>query len=165
MPGSHGKRLEDMLTTIKQRVQAAAPAAAADAAKVEEDPDPCASRPSALWMAGLHVFGADWTRSFAYAHLGFKEYDPGNTWFVLEFNEPEKWRLKVWGRNLWEYFNYITQHKLEWVRVADRDFAGDGVPIILGFSLEPVKEAVSFPPGLIALLSAAAGGGAARGGA
>ena len=72
--------------------------------------------------------------------MGFLEYDPGNTWFIIEFNEPEKWRLTVRGRNLWAIYNYIAQHRLEWIREADRDFAGDGDAIITAIVIEAVKE-------------------------
>jgi hypothetical protein len=108
---------------------------------------------TAKWVPGLHVFrrrGS--TRSFEFLHLGYKEYDAGNTWFILEFNEPEKWRVTVQGRNLWQIYNYIAQHRLEWIREADRDFAGDNEAIITATEIEAVKE------------EAGPGGGEGRGG-
>jgi hypothetical protein len=107
-----------------------------------EDLGPCAARPTGKWLAGVHVFRRQGsTRSFEFAHVGYKEYHPGNTWFVIEFNEPEKWRLTVRGRNLWKIYNYIAQHRLEWIREADRDFASDGEAIITAIVIEAVKEA------------------------
>jgi hypothetical protein len=106
-----------------------------------EDLGPCAARPSAKELPGLHVIRRRAsTRSFQFAHLGYQEYDPSNTWFVVEFNEPEKWRLTVRGRNLWAIYNYIAQHRLEWVKEADRDFARDGEMIIMSIDIEEVKE-------------------------
>jgi len=107
----------------------------------DEDLGLCAARPSVKWVAGLHVMlrqGA--VRSFQFSHLGHQEYDAANTRFVLEFNQPEKWRVTVRGRNLWTIYDYITQHRLAWIREADRDFAGDKEAIITAIAIEAVKE-------------------------
>jgi hypothetical protein len=61
-------------------------------------------------------------------------------WFIIEFNEPEKWRVTVCGRNLEKYYDYITQHRLPWIREAERDFAGDGEPIITSIEIVPIEE-------------------------
>jgi hypothetical protein len=139
MPGSQGRAYEDMLTSVAAGSRAKPAAEEGDG----EDLGPCAARPAAKLLPGLHLFrrrGS--TRSFQFAHLGYQEYDPSNTWFVIEFNEPEKWRVTVRGRNLWAIYNYIAQHRLEWIREADRDFAGDGERIITAIEIEAVKEAV-----------------------
>jgi len=126
-----------MLSGRTQSVRAKPTAEEAEA----EDLGPCAARATAKLIPCLHVFrlrGS--TRSFDFVHLGFKEYDPGNTWFILEFNEPEKFRVTVRGRNLWRIYNYIVQHRLEWIREADRDFAGDQEAIITAIEIESVEE-------------------------
>jgi hypothetical protein len=138
MPGSQGSGYEDMLTAAIAGARAGRQAGEEEAG---EELGPCAARPTARWLPGVHVFrrrGS--TRSFQFAHLGYQEYDPGNTWFVIEFNEPEKWRLTVRGRNLWAIYNYLAQHRLEWIREADRDFAGDNEAIITAIDIVAVKE-------------------------
>lgn len=47
------------------------------------------------WWPGFHVKNAilipgtdKTTRSFDDSHMGFREYDPGNEWFIIEVNEP-----------------------------------------------------------------------------
>jgi hypothetical protein len=137
MLSSHDRSYKEMLT--------AATAVAGAKQSVEEDAGedlgPCAARASSKELPGLHVFRRRAsTRSFQFAHMGYQEFDPGNTWFIIEFNEPEKWRLTVRGRNLWAIYNYIAQHRLAWIREADRDFAGDGETIVTAIEIVAVKE-------------------------
>jgi len=137
MQSSHDRSYKEMLTAAT----AGSRSNQAEEDDAGEDLGPCAARPASKWMPGLHIFrrrGS--TRSFQFAHVGYQEYDPGNTWFIIEFNEPEKWRLTVRGRNLWAIYHYIAQHRLEWIREADRDFAGDGEKIITAIDIVPVKE-------------------------
>ncbi len=137
MQGSQGKAYQEMLTAA-----AGIRASQAGEEEAREDLGPCAARPASKEIPGLHVFRRKGsTRSFQFAHLGYQEYDPGNTWFIIEFNEPEKWKLTVRGRNLWAIYNYIAQHRLEWIREADRDFAGDREAIITGIAIDAGKEA------------------------
>ena len=107
----------------------------------EEDLGPCASRKMPKGWVGLYVFnGTEDTRGFQYSHMGFESFAADGTSFVIEWNEPEKWRLLVRGRNLWKIFLGVHHHKIEWIRKADRDFARDGEPIILGITIERVEE-------------------------
>src|ERR1700693_773507 len=96
MPGSQGRAYEEMLSAATAGVRSRRAGEEEEA----EDLGACAARPASKEIPGLHVFrrrGS--TRSFQFAHMGYQEYAPGNTWFIIEFNEPEKWRLTVRGRN------------------------------------------------------------------
>ncbi len=105
----------------------------------EEDLGACASRPVVKYVPAFHVKNAkEPTRSFEYAHVGLKQYEPGK--FVLEFNEPEKWRLTVEGTNLWKVYNYLVLHRLEWIEAADRPFGDGKQPVISKITIEAVEE-------------------------
>jgi len=107
----------------------------------EEDLGPCASRPAPTAWTGLYVMnGKEDTRAFQYVHLGFASYSADGTSFVVEFNVPEKWRLTVKGRKLWQVFVNIHHHKLEWIKKADRDFEDGPYPVITGIKIELVAE-------------------------
>ena len=137
MQSSHDRSYKEMLTAAT----AGARTKQAEEDDAGEDLGPCAARAAVKELPGLHVFRCrETTRSFQFAHMGYKEYDRGNSWFIIEFNEPEKWRLTVRGRNLWAIYNYIAQHRLEWIREADRDFAGNKETIITSIDIVPVKE-------------------------
>jgi hypothetical protein len=137
MPNSHDNRAyQEMLRT------AAGARAANDG---EADPEavdlgPCAGRPD-RWLAGIHIKSRQGAaRSFQYGHLGHQEYHASNTGFILEFHQPEKWRVTVRGRNLWTIYDNIVQHRLPWIREADQDFAADKEAIITAIAIEPVEE-------------------------
>ena len=109
--------------------------------QVAEDLGGCASRPEPKGWPSLYVLnGKEDTRAFQYVHLGFAKYSSNGTSFVVEFNEPENWRMTVKGRNLWKVFVNIHQHALEWIKKADRDFAADNSPVITDIRIEPVAE-------------------------
>ena len=101
----------------------------------------CASRPEPKGWPGLLVLGGkEDTRAFQYVHLGFASYSADGRSFVIEFNEPEKWRLTVQGRSLWRIFVNIHQHALEWIKKADRDFEEGDTPVITDIKTELVTE-------------------------
>ena len=79
-------------------------------------------------------------RAFQYVHLGFANYSADGRSFVVEFNEPEKWRMTVKGSNLWTVFTNIQQHALEWIKKADRDFGDGDAPVITDIKIERVSE-------------------------
>jgi hypothetical protein len=116
----------------------------------EENLGPCASRATPKWWPGFHVKnaklipeGTPTTRSFDYSHMGYREYDPGNTFFVIEINEPEKWRIRVEGRALWKIYNYLHLHRLEWIEPAVGRSAmavPDGVPVIERITIQRIEE-------------------------
>lgn len=124
--------------------------------KVKEDAEPevelgpCASRPTTKWWPGFHLKNANvlgenrrTTRSVDYSHMGYREFDPSGTFFLVEFNEPEKWRIRVDGRALWVIYNYLHQHRLEWIEAAVGN-AGkavpDGVPFIEQISIQRIED-------------------------
>lgn len=104
----------------------------------DEDLGACASRPVVKYVPAFHVKMRDSVRSFDYGHVGLKKYEP--TCFVLEFHEPDHWRLTVEGRNLWSVFNYLVLHRLEWIQPVDRDFEDGKKPVITKIVIEQVKE-------------------------
>ena len=109
-----------------------------------EDLGACASRPAPRgWPAILVLGGREDTRAFQYVHLGFANYSADGRSFVVEFNEPEKWRMTVKGSNLWKVFVHIQQHALEWIKKADRDFADGNTPVITDIRIELVTEGVA----------------------
>ena len=103
-----------------------------------EDLGKCASRPVTKYVPAFHVKMRGSVRSFDYGHMGLKKCEPDG--FVIEFHEPEHWRLTVTGRNLWPIYNYLCLHRLEWIESADYDFAGDKELIINSIAIEPVLE-------------------------
>jgi hypothetical protein len=108
---------------------------------VSEDLGDCSARPVPRGCVGLLVMnGKEDTRAFQYQHLGYERFSADGTSFVIEFNIPEKWRMTVTGRSLWRIFLNLHNHKIEWIRKADRDFADDVQPIITGIVIELIKE-------------------------
>jgi hypothetical protein len=116
----------------------------------DDDLGPCASRATPKWWPGFHVKNATLlpgtaktTRSFDYSHMGYREYDPSNTFFVIEINEPEKWRIRVEGRALWKLYNYLHQHRLEWIEAAVGRSAmavPDGSPVIERITIQRIED-------------------------
>lgn len=53
---------------------------------------------------------------------GFGLTDTGQE-FSVKIAGSKLWKLTVRGRNLWEIYDYLSLHRLPWLRVADRDFA------------------------------------------
>src|SRR4051812_31240751 len=101
-------RLDQLMHGIKPKAKAEL-GPTPEAAEEEDDIGPCGSRVTTKWWPGFHVRRAKLipentltTRSFDYSHMGYREYDPDNQWFIIEVNEPEKWRIRVEGRALWK---------------------------------------------------------------
>ena len=106
-----------------------------------EDLGSCASRPMPNTCTGLYVLnGKEDTRAFQYVHIGYASYSSAGTSFVVEFNEPEKWRLTVKGRKLWTVFVNIHRHALEWIKKTDRDFDDGDNPVITDIKVDLVAE-------------------------
>jgi hypothetical protein len=89
--------------------------------------------------------GAQAYRYFQYVHLdsdtslGFT--DQGQV-ITLRFAGSKTVEVTIYGRNLLRICDGIHQHRIPWVRMADRDFRGGGepgnAPIITGISVEEV---------------------------
>jgi hypothetical protein len=107
----------------------------------EDDPGPCASRAKDKWITALTIKHAKkaW-ESFQYQGIGTRSTFTPEKFEVVFVGHEEKWRMTVTGRNLWVVYNLIVQHRLEWLRAADRDFAEDGQPIVLAIEVVEVKE-------------------------
>jgi hypothetical protein len=102
-----------------------------------EDLGECCARPASKWLAGLHVHnGGEPTRSFQFTQIDFEEFTP--TRFTFIFVGMAHWKLEVHGRNLWQAFNYIHQHRLEWIKKADRDFGESDKPVITSIAITDV---------------------------
>jgi hypothetical protein len=126
-----GNRLDEILQTSTPKTEMAQ----------AEDLGACASQPIPKGWTGLYVLnGKEDTRAFQYVHLGYANHSADGTSFVVEFNEPEKWRLTVKGRKLWKVFVNIHQHALEWIKKVDRDFEDGTSPVITDIKVELVAE-------------------------
>jgi hypothetical protein len=71
---------------------------------------------------------------------GFGLTDVGQE-FSIKVAGSKLWKVTVRGRNLWEIYDYLTLHRMPWIRVADRDFAdaddpAGQKPIILSVSVD-----------------------------
>jgi hypothetical protein len=91
--------------------------------------------------------------SLQYVHLGLGEFgfDENGQWFSYVFSDIQAKLLKVHGRNILKYFDYISLRRLPWIRLADRDFRpGDGVaddePIFTKIAVENWKPPKGQPP-------------------
>jgi hypothetical protein len=83
-------------------------------------PKPCYS---------LHVIRPNGeVQTFQYFQLdGMSEYKAGE--IRLRFIGAKVWDVLIEGRKLWELYDYIHQHRMPWLRIAARDFDGDGTSI------------------------------------
>jgi len=65
--------------------------------------------------------------------------------FSIKVAGSKQWKLTVRGRNLWEIYDYLTLHRMPWIRVADRDFAdaddaAGQKPIILSIEIRELSS-------------------------
>jgi hypothetical protein len=112
-----------------------------------EDLGTCASTPRTKWLPAFHVKrGPEGTRSFDYSHMALKLYDDSGTRFTIEFYEPEGWRMVVHGRNLWIIYNYLVQHRLEYIAEIDRDFEDGDKPVITRIDIDSLKDGAEARP-------------------
>lgn len=89
-------------------------------------------RPSHKPLFSVHFISANGSvQSFQYMHLDSRSsFSP--TRLVLRFVGSKTTDVVVEGRNLWQLYDYLHQHRMPWVRVAARDFAQDGEIIVTG---------------------------------
>lgn len=99
---------------------------------VEDDPGPCAARAKDRWVTALTVMHAakGW-ESFQYDGIGTRSTFTPDKFEVVFIGHTQRWRMTVTGRNLWTIYNLIVQRRLEWIKAADRDFAGNKETIVL----------------------------------
>ena len=94
------------------------------------------ARPSAKAVFALHVIFPNGTvQSFQYHHLDSAARYLNES-IELRFLGAKILQLALRGRNLWKLYDYIHQHRIAWLRVADRDLAQDGETIITGIAVE-----------------------------
>jgi hypothetical protein len=107
----------------------------------EEDLGPCAARAKDRWVTALTIKHPKkaW-ESFQYSGIATHSVFTPTKFEVVFIGHEERWRITVTGRNLWHIYNHIVQHRCEWVCAADRDFAEDGQPIILGIEVVEIRE-------------------------
>jgi hypothetical protein len=96
-----------------------------------------AGRPANHGISRIHFMLGDRTIRFGqYAELdSFGTFTPGarsGDAFVICFKGRIPMEIVVEGRNLWSIFDYISVHRLPWVRVLpkDRDFEDEHAAVI-----------------------------------
>ncbi len=73
-------------------------------------------------------------KSFQYMHLDSNSrFEPQR--IALRFVGSVVMDVLIDGRNLWELYDYIHQHRMPWVKAAARDFAQDREPIVTRISV------------------------------
>ena len=108
----------------------------------DEGCGPCAAIAKNKWVTALTLKHANkpW-ESFQYKGLGvLSTFEP--TRFIVRFFDldDKEWVVTVHGRNLQRIYMLVIQARMEWLRADDRDFAADGVPIILSLTAEPAGK-------------------------
>lgn len=104
-----------------------------------------ACHPSNKGLTRLHVMkvGQD-AVTFQYVHMR-SHSTGGNGGFTIEFDDGNRWRVTVRGRNLWEIYDYCTLHRMPCIRELgpERDFPDQfprDKPVITEIRIEEVKE-------------------------
>lgn len=91
-----------------------------------------------------HLIEADGSvRSLAYSQLDNRSlYRPGR--ITLRFVRLKVTEVEISGRNLYQLYDYIHSHRMPWVKIAARDFAADGEPVVTQIVIrdEPEKLGV-----------------------
>jgi len=92
----------------------------------------------------LHlVTAAGEVHSFQYLHLDSNSSftDSGVT---LRFMGMRPVNVQIVGRNLWRLYDYIHQHKMQWVLEIPpgRDFVKDGDPVVTAIRIVDAREAL-----------------------
>lgn len=142
MKGSHDSEWQDIF-----RPQAPAPTHVDEqpygGVRDADDLGPCAARPMPGGWTGIYILGGkEDIPAFDYIHMGRKLFAGDRKSFFVEFNirVGERWRVTVYGRNLWLIFVNIHHHKLEWIKTADRDFGDDNRPVITRIDVDQLPE-------------------------
>jgi len=89
--------------------------------------------------------GKNGYRSFQYVHLDSDstfEQRSGQV-ITLRFAGTKIMQVTITGRNLWRLFDYLHQHRMPWIMVADRDFAADSEPVITRIAIAEVTTSPS----------------------
>ena len=91
-----------------------------------EDIGPCASRVTARTYPGVAVKHARvlggtgptirTTRAVSYSHIGFFDLSDDGRTMVLEYQEPEKWRITLFGTNFDRLFMNLKNNRIDWIK-------------------------------------------------
>jgi hypothetical protein len=94
----------------------------------------------------LHCLkGAEGVVSFAYvqidSHCEFKATDKGQL-IRLRFVGSKIWDVTISGIDLWRLYDLIGQHRMAWIRKADRGFQEQPgkEPIIMGIDIKEIER-------------------------
>jgi hypothetical protein len=103
------------------------------------------SRASNKPLYALHFISPQGlVRSFQYMHLDSdSSFNPEH--IALRFTGVSIVNVVITGRNLWELYDYIHQHRTAWVRQAARDFGADGEAIITGITIIAMNDEAGRP--------------------
>ena len=135
-----GESYDKLLATVTKQPPRPSPPPIAESAD-GEDLGPCVSRPGEQ----VHNLPARPQRRGAGAVFPIRPHGRQERLradrFAVLFAANEGWKIVVEGTNLWRVYNHICQHRLEWIRKADRGFdPGDGQPFITAISVVEVKD-------------------------
>jgi len=98
------------------------------------------ARPSHRPLYAIHFITRQGSvRSFQYMHLD-SDSSYSSECVMLRFNGFRIMNVLIAGRNLWELYDYIHQHRTAWVREAARDFAADREAIVTNLSFIAANE-------------------------
>ena len=67
-------------------------------------------------------------------------FKPSTQFEILFVGDNDKWRVTVTGRNLERLYNLTIQHRLEWIRPADRDFGDENIGCVTSVEASAVAE-------------------------
>ncbi|MCE9565983.1 MAG: hypothetical protein K8U57_28500 [Planctomycetes bacterium] len=94
-------------------------------------------------VSTLHcALGKDGYRSFQYMHLdsdsSFRMEATGHV-IVVRFVGWKPIQVTIRGRNLWQLYDYIHQHRVPWVMRAERDFVEGKQTVITAIEIREVR--------------------------
>jgi hypothetical protein len=139
----HGDFLKERVLSIPLKPDAAPDRELPDAAAPYQAHGRAVNKP----VYTLHCcLGKDGYRSFQYMHLdsdsAFGIEFTGHV-ISLRFAGVKIMQVTIRGRNLWQLYDYLHQHRIPWVMRVDRDFADgtDKQVVITAIEIEEVNKA------------------------
>ena len=137
-------RFAKLVEETSPRKPASPPPPPPPAVEPEEDEDvgPCAAIAKNKWVTALTIKYAnkDW-ESYQYRHMAVRStFKPSTQFEILFVGDNDKWRVTVTGRNLERLYNLTIQHRLEWIRPADRDFGDENIGCVTSVEASAVAE-------------------------
>jgi hypothetical protein len=108
----------------------------------EEDVGPCAAiaKNKAFPALTIKYANKDW-ESYQYRYMAVRStFRPSTQFEILFVGDNDKWKITVTGRNLERLYNLTIQHRLEWIRPADRDFGDENIGCVTSVEASAVAE-------------------------